>query len=140
MNNLDHIVAIVQPTSDQDTTVDIARDVVANGGRATIVMLITDRVRKDIREFAEGEGLSLGEAEAMAIDRMSDEYIATVGAGRTNVIVSTMAGGLSPKHPALAGATSIAVGQQALNRQSLQRLVSGATIPVVVAPAPARAA
>ena len=134
MNNLEHIIAIVQPTNREDTTVDIARDVVANGGRATVVMLITDRVRKDIREFAEGEGLSLGEAEAMAIDRMSDDYIEAVGPGRTRVIVSTMSSGLSSQHPSLAGATTIAVGEQALSQPSLQRLVSGATIPVIVTP------
>lgn len=135
MNNLEHIVAIVQPTSRQDTTVDMARDVVTKGGRATIVMLITDDVRKDFRAFAESEDLNIAEAEAIAIERLRDDYVSTVGPGRTSVIVSMTPSGLSPQHPAISGATSIAVGQQSLSRHSLQRLVSGATIPVIVTPA-----
>ena len=134
MNHLDHIVAIVQPTSREDTTVDMARDVVNNGGRATIVMLITDDVRKDFRAFAESEDLDLAEAEAIAIERLSDDYVSIVGPGRTNVIVSTTSA-LSRTHPALAGATTIAGGEQALSRHLLQRLESASMIPVVVAPA-----
>ncbi len=134
MNNLEHIVAIVQPTGQYDSTIDIARDVVAGGGRATVIMLVTDRVRKDIRDFAAAENLSIGEAEAIALDRLSDDYVTSIGAGHTNVVVSTVSEAQSQAHSALATATKIAVGQDALNRHALNRLAATTTVPVIVAP------
>lgn len=133
MNTLEHIVAIVQPTGRYDSTVDIARDVVANGGRATVIMLVTDRVRRDIRDFAAAENLSIGEAEAIAIDRLSDDYVTAIGAGHTDVVVSTATDAHDQAQPALATATKIAVGQDALTRHALNRLASSTTVPVIVA-------
>ena len=129
MNNHEHIVAIIQPTGRDDSTVDIARDVVANGGTATVIMLITDRVRKDIRDFAAAENLSVGEAEAIALDRLSADYVASIGAGQTDVVVSNVPDAQSQT---LVNATKIAVGQDALSRHALNQLVSRATVPVIV--------
>lgn len=134
MNHLEHIVAIVQPTGRSDSTIDVARDVVVNGGRATVVMLITDRVRKDIRDFADAENLSIGEAEAIALDRLREGYVAAIGAGHTDVVVSTVSDAQWQVQPALTTATKIAVGEDALNRHALNRLASGTTVPVIVAP------
>lgn len=131
MNNLEHIVAIVQPTGRDDSTIDIARDVVAGGGRATVIMLITDRVRKDIRDFADAENLSIGEAEAIALDRMSADYVASIGAGQTDVVVSNVS---DAQTQTLVNATKIAVGQDALSRHALNQLVSRANVPVIVTP------
>ena len=40
MNSQEHIVAVVDSTHGEDSTLDLARQVVARGGRATVVVLV----------------------------------------------------------------------------------------------------
>lgn len=76
----EHLLAVVEPTDNGNATLDLAHDVVARGGQATVLMLITDRVVDDIRGFAAAEDLDYRVAEAHAIERLTSYCTGRVGA------------------------------------------------------------
>ena len=45
MTKPEHLLTIVEPTHGGDTTLDLAHEAVARGGTATVLMVITERVR-----------------------------------------------------------------------------------------------
>lgn len=76
----DHLLAVVEPAGTGDTALDLASDVVARGGRATVVLLITARVEDDIRRFAASENLDYSMAERHAIERLTTYCSDRIGA------------------------------------------------------------
>ena len=71
MNTPQHLLAVIEPTDDGDSSVDIAREFVSKGGRATVILMITSQVRHDIREFADAESLHPSHAEAIALEEQA---------------------------------------------------------------------
>lgn len=130
MANTEHLLTIVEPTTGGDTTLDVARDVISRGGRASVVMVITDRVRRDIEAFAKAEGLDPLAAEGIALHRLHERY-STGGEVATHF--GPLGAGLVQR--LAADATSIAIPEGLLSRRLVERVVAASGRPVIVAPA-----
>ena len=137
MTHREHLLAIVEPTATGEAPLDIANDVVTRGGKATIVVLLTDEARNDFRRFADAQDLDLHHGEAVAVDRLIDVYTTRVGGSDTDSMVSH-ARTSALDFLAMAAdtdATSIAIPQQVARRRGVRKLVSEALVPVLVTPA-----
>ena len=74
MNTQEHIVAVVEPTLDGESTLDIAHQVVSRGGRATVVVVVTRKTMRDIQAFAESERLTVPDASEIYFERLAELY------------------------------------------------------------------
>ncbi len=88
MNKQEHIVAVVDSTHEEDSTLNLARQVVDRGGRATVVVLVNGTTTSDIRRFAEAENLTVPDARAIYLERLSRMYSSRVGGLNTSAIVA----------------------------------------------------
>ena len=84
MAKREHLLTLVEPTKGGDATLDLAHNTVERGGDATVVMVITDRVRRDISDYAASENLDRADAEGRALTQL-DSYCRTRVGGSTNV-------------------------------------------------------
>lgn len=133
MTPREHLLTIVEPTIGGDATLDLAEDTVARGGTAKVVMIITDRVQRDIRDFAAAEDLAWNDAQSQALDRLRSFYAARTGA--ISVFV-TAAGQLDEqlRGHVTPDTTAIAIQEQLLANFSVQAFTKATGIPVIVAP------
>jgi len=137
MTHREHLLAIVEPSATGEAPLEIANDVVTRGGKATIVVLLTDEARNDFRRFADAQDLDVHHGEAVAVDRLIDVYTTRVGGSDTDSMV-THARTSALDLLAMAAdtdATSIAIPQQLARRRGVRKLVSQAPVPVLVTPA-----
>jgi len=137
MTHREHLLAIVEPSATGEAPLEIANDVVTRGGKATIVVLLTDEARNDFRRFADAQDLDVHHGEAVAVDRLIDVYTTRVGGSDTDSMV-THARTSALDLLAMAAdtdATSIAIPQQVARRRGVRKLVSRALVPVLVTPA-----
>ena len=137
MTHREHLLAIVEPSATGEAPLAIANDVVTRGGKATIVVLLTDEARNDFRRFADAQDLDVHHGEAVAVDRLIDVYTTRVGGSDTDSMV-THARTSALDLLAMAAdtdATSIAIPQQVARRRGVRKLVSQALVPVLVTPA-----
>lgn len=138
MQTREHLLAVVEPTLQGEAPLAIANELVGRGGKATLLLVVTDRVRDEFRRFADAENISAGHAEAVAIDRLTDSYTSRVG-GDTATI-ATIVTASAPSSRAVLGAatasraTSIAIPHDLASRGELRKLVTGSHVPVTVAP------
>jgi len=133
----EHLLAVVEPNEADETSIDMAADLVARGGKATVLMLVNQQVRDDFRRFADSEDLLAHVGEAMALERLVNGYTSRIGGESTEVIVTNWT---SPVRELLEvaaelRATSIVIPQRLAARRGLRRLVSDTTLPVLIAPA-----
>jgi hypothetical protein len=130
----EHLVAVVEPNEAGERSLDIATDLVASGGRATLVVLINQQVRNEFRQFADAEDLDVHVGEAIALNRLLEAYTSRVGGHDTEAIVADSTSSARDLLDVAAGthATSIAIPQQIAARRRLRKLVSAAHIPVLV--------
>ena len=70
MKTQEHIVAFVEPTLDGESALKIAQETVKDGGRATVVVLVSRQTMTDVRAFAESENLTVPDATAIYFDRL----------------------------------------------------------------------
>lgn len=136
MKNNDHILALVESTPDPDPTLDIVREAVDRGARATVLVVLTDFDRMNIKAFAESEDLSQGEAEAIYIDQTAVAYAELAGGDRTSahVIDRSRSGRFVLDTATRSHATSIAVSNRIARGRSWRRAMASAPIPVTIAP------
>jgi len=139
MNTQEHIVAVVEPTLDGEATIDIARDTVDRGGRATVVVLVSRRTMSDVRDFAESENLTVPDASEIYFERLAETYANRVGSNETVAIVTeSVSSGRSVFETAVrVGPTTIAMPQRLANRRGWRPAVASSDVPVLIAPAPA---
>ena len=133
----EHVLTLVEPTGGGDRTLDIAHDVVARGGRASVVMLITDRVDADIRAYADSENLSRGEAEAAAIDQLTDYCSGRVGSDVPTIVERFGRLGTDIRRHITEDITSVAVPEGLLDARGINRLARRTGRPVTVTPSSA---
>ena len=135
MQTREHLIALVEPTREGEAPLAMATDLVARGGKATVMLVVTDRARDEFRRFADSEHLGHGHAERMAVDRLTASYTSRVG-GDTDTIVadSTMSSNDLLGAATASGATSIAIPQHLATRPELHEIVSGSPVPVLIAP------
>ncbi len=137
MPTRDHLLAVVEPNPPGEVSLDVATDHVARGGTATILVLVDDRTRDDIRRFADSEDLHPINGEAVALDRLADAYAARVGGDGADTVIadSTSSARELLDVAAEANATSVVIPQHVAARRSLRRLAADTTLPVLIAPA-----
>ncbi|NNF64015.1 MAG: hypothetical protein HKN07_07115 [Acidimicrobiia bacterium] len=133
MNNNEHLLTIVEPTIGGDATIELARRAVARGGTASVLMVITDRVERDIRAFAASEELGYGEAEEQAIIQLRELCLEQIG---ETVPIRMHFGSLgSDVVKYITGdTTTIAIPARLANNGLVERIVSYSGRPVIVAP------
>lgn len=136
MSNSEHLLVVIEPNEAGEVSLDIATDHVTRGGTATVLVLLDEQARDDLRRFADSEDLHVHNGQAIALDRLVDSYTARVG-GETNTIVAESAGSAREllEVAATSRATSMVIPQHVAARRSLRRLVSNTTIPLHIAPA-----
>lgn len=133
----EHLLAVVEPLEGEDATLALARDVIARGGRATVLMMMTDRIRRDIEDYADCESISLGEAEARIVDHLAADVERRSGGATAHAVFGGRRGTIDVRGYLTADTTVIAVPER-LSR-SARRLVSRAKVPVVLTPRQAAA-
>ncbi|NNE96664.1 MAG: hypothetical protein HKN24_11620 [Acidimicrobiales bacterium] len=133
MSHPEHLLTIVEPSPGGDTTLDLARDTVARGGTATVLMVITDRVKRDIRNFAESEGLAIGEAEAIALEQLQTQCQDRIGDVPWLV---TKYGAISSDvvQYVTADTTAVAIPARLVTDKLVERIATYSGRPVIVAP------
>jgi hypothetical protein len=131
--NHEHLLTIVEPVPGGDTTLDLAHETVERGGTARVVMVITDRVRRDISAFAKSENLDLSDAETLALDRLRTQCADRVGGSPT---VETYFGNLAVglRDHLTDGTTAIAVPKHLGAGRRIRRTAAKAGIPLIVTP------
>lgn len=136
MSNTEHLLAVIEPNEAGEVSLDIATDHVTRGGTATVLVLLDEQARDDLRRFADSEDLHLPNGQAIALDRLVDSYTARVG-GETNTIVAESAGSAREllEVAVTSRATSMVIPQHVAARRSVRRIVSNTTIPLHIAPA-----
>ncbi len=138
MSTREHLLTVVEPTTGGDSTLSLADDTVARGGAASVVMVITDRVQRDIRDFAESEGLSWNEAETLALEQLRSHYadhLGAVRAGDTPVTVTSLGElGANVRGRLGEGITAVAVPERLLSKFSVHEFTNSTGLPVIVAP------
>lgn len=133
MINNEHLLTIVEPTTGGDATIELARSAVARGGTASVLMVITDRVQRDIRAFAASEELGYGEAEEQAILQLRGLCIEQIG---DNVPIKMHFGALGSDVVKYISEdmTAVALPARLANNGMVERIVSYSGRPVIVAP------
>lgn len=142
MNTQEHVVAVVEPTRDGESTLDIAHEVVSRGGRATVVVLVSRKTMSDIRDFAESEDLRVPDASEIYFDRLAEMYSSRIGISDTSTVVteSASSGRIVFETAASVQPTSIVMPQRLANRRGWRGSVARSQVPVLIAPPGAAAA
>ena len=120
MSNSQHLLAVIEPNEAGEVSLDIATEHVTRGGTATVLVLLDDQARDDLRRFADAEDLDLHNGQAIALDRLVDSYTARVG-GETNTIVAESASSAREllEVAATSRATSMVIPQHVAARRGL---------------------
>ena len=135
MNHQEHIFAVVEPTEEGEATLDLARQVVARGGKATLAIILTRQATDDMRAFSESENLGFGQGSAIFTDRLSATYSSRVGGDTVTMIAAEDDAGRELLHAAgRANATTIAIPQRLMVQRAWRIPLGRSTVPVVIAP------
>lgn len=79
MSKKEHLLAIVEPRTGGDVTLDIARETRSRGGTVTVLIVISESVQRDIRLFAASAELGKDEAQAQLLERFRTRCIERLG-------------------------------------------------------------
>ncbi len=136
MTSQEHIIAVVDPAQDGESTVDLAEQVVDRGGRATVVVLLSRKTVDEVTAFADAENLTYPDAHEIIVERLTESYLARFG-GKTQVAFvadNSDTNRLVFSRAARDAATSVAMPQRLAKRRGWKSFVSGSPIPVTIAP------
>ena len=134
MANQEHIVVVVDPTVD-DSTLDLAQQVVDRGGRATIMVLTGRETMAGLNEFAHSEELTLPDARAIFLDRLAMQYQRRFNGHATPTMFATVGDSRFVFAEATRdAATVIAVPQRLAKRRGWRHSVAKSKVPVLIAP------
>ena len=142
MKTQEHIVAVVEPTRDGESTLGIAHDVVSNGGRATVVILISRKTMSDVRAFAESENLTVPDASEIYFERLARTYSSMVGSSDTSAVITENAWSARSVFDLASRIrpTSIVMPQRVANQRGWRSSVARSAVPVLITPPTASAA
>ena len=141
MKTQEHIVAFVEPARDGESALKVAEETVNNGGRATVVVLLTRQTMTDVRAFADSENLTVPDASAIYFERLADTYAARIGGDTSAVVTESAYSGrhlfdtVARVHP-----TSVVMPQRLANRRGWRAFVGRSEVPVLITPTPVAAA
>jgi hypothetical protein len=131
----EHVLVVVEPTTGGDGPLQLAHDVVARGGRASVLMLITSRVDDDIRAYAASEDLSFAAAEADAIARLGEYCTSQIGAAVPTNVARFGWSAVDLRRFVAADVTTVAVPEQLFEGRRLRQLAAQVDRPLVTVPA-----
>lgn len=132
----DHLVAVVDSAA-RPSTLPVARSAVQAGARATVFVSLGREDETNIRDFAEAEHISSGEAETRYLDALDAEIRRELG-NDTVVHVTGPAGTSADAVAAVAGdATQYAIPSSVARRRSWRRALARTDVPVTVTPSAA---
>ena len=136
MTSQEHMIAVVEPALDGESTIDFAKQVVDRGGRATVVVLQSRKTVAAVSAFADAENLSYPDAHEIYVERLTDNYSARFGGHQQIAFVTdgSDADRVVFDRAASDAATSVAMPQRLVNRRKWKASVSRSSIPVVIAP------
>ena len=132
----EHLVAVVDTATDA-STLPVARTTVRAGGRATVLVSLGKQDQQHIREFAEAEHLSSGEAESRYLEALDGQIRRELGPD-TVVHVTGPAGTSAAAVASVAGdATQYAIPSSLARQRSWRRALARTDVPVTVTPSAA---
>ena len=132
----DHLVAVVD-TAVGASTLPVARNAVRAGGRATVLVSLGRTDQQHIRDFAEAEHISSGEAESRYLNALDGQIRRELGAG-TVVHVTGPAGTSAGALASIADdATQFAIPSSLARSRSWRRALARTHVPVTVTPSAA---
>jgi hypothetical protein len=136
MNTREHMIAVVEPARDGESTIELAKEVVHRGGSATVVVLVTPHTHAAIAEFAEAEDMTFPNAKAIYVERIADVYSSRFG----NHEIATIVTDRRDPHNAVfdsaeeADATVVAIPQRIATQRSWRATVARSEMSVLIAP------
>ena len=142
MKTQEHIVAFVEPSRDGESALEVAQETVNNGGRATVVVLLTRKTMTDVRAFAHSENLTVPDASEIYFERLADTYSSKLGNDDASVVIteSVYAGRHLFDVANRVEPTTIVVPQRLASRRGWRAFVGRSEVPVLITPPPAAAA
>jgi hypothetical protein len=130
----EHTLAVVEPSVDDDTTVDIARETVARGGEATIIVLLGRKTAANIAAFADSENLGIADGREIYLDRLAASYTSLFGNRVRFVEDGPRAERVVFDEAARGHATSVVMPQRLVGHRNWKSAVSKSQVPVLLAP------
>jgi len=142
MNTQEHVVAFVEPTLDGELALEVAQETINEGGRATVVVLVSRQTMTDVRAFAESENLTVPDATAIYFDRLAATYSSKLGNDKASAVVteSAYSGRYLFDVATRVEPTTIVVPQRLASRRGWRSFVGRSEVPVLITPTPAAAA
>lgn len=136
MTSQEHMIAVVEPMRDGESTIEFAKQVVDRGGRATVFVLLNRETQAAVAAFADAEELTIPDAREIYAERLAANYSARFGGTKTTAIVTNRvdANQILFATAARDEATSVAVPQRLANQRNWKASVSRSPIPVLIAP------
>lgn len=133
MSTREHLLTIVEPTRGGDATLALAHETVARGGAASVVIVMTDRVQRDIRAYAASAELGAREVEAEALDQVRTQCRTRIG-GSTRLATHYGSLGSDVVRYVTSDTTAIALPERLAADGLVERIVAYSGRPVIVAP------
>lgn len=130
----EHTLAVVEPSLDGDSTLEIAKDTLARGGDATIVILLGRETTANIAAFAAAENLGLADGRAIYLERLSEMYTHLFGDRVRFVVDGRHADRDVFKEVERGHATSVIMPQRLVSYRNWKSAVSKSQVPVLLAP------
>lgn len=135
MKNQEHIVAVVDPTVNEDSILDLAQEVVDRGGRVTVMVLASRDTVAGMTAFANSEDLTLPDGAEIYLERLAMQYTERFGGGEAEAILTEVgASGFVFATAARKAATVVAMPQRLATKRSWRSSVSKSPVPVLIAP------
>lgn len=135
MTKQEHVVAVVDPSLEEDTTLEIAQQVADRGGRVTVMVLASRDTVAGVNAFADAENLTVPDAKEIYLERLAIQYTERFGGQEAPAILTATDG--SPfvfGTAARAEATVVAMPQRLARKRGWRKSVANSPIPVVIAP------
>lgn len=134
MKAQEHIVAIVDPTRDEDSTIELAQEVVARGGRATVIVLASKETISAIADFARSEDLTVPDATEIYLERLASMYASRFGQSAPTIFTNADSGKFVFDTAARSAATLVAMPQRLASKRAWRTSVASSQVPVLIAP------
>lgn len=133
--NKEHTIAVVEPSIDGDsTTVELARETVARGGDATILVLIGRETMDNVTAFSKSENLDIHDGRAIYFERLAKGYEDLFGARVKLIADGAHAERFVFDAASQEQATSVVMPQRLVGRRNWKSAVSKSQVPVLLAP------
>jgi hypothetical protein len=135
MKNQEHIVAVVDPTVDEDTTLDLAQEVVDRGGLVTVMVLASRDTVAGMAAFANSEDLTVPDGAEIYLERLAMQYTERFnGQAAATILTGADASRSVFATAARNAATVVAMPQRLAGRRGWRSSVAKSPIPVLIAP------